>query len=471
MTKSLRPLLGLLLALALLISACGNGGDDSADATGSASAQTTTTDVEGTDEDVATEDVEAEDAETEDADAAPDADTELELEPADEATDAEPIEVSDDSVVLETEDMQETLAEFNQRFELVARSLAAQQGLELNDELRTQLISFKPEFLERRAVEVALLSEAEARGFEASDEDVQTEIDETILPTLPEGETLETFIETAGFEDEEQLRATLREDKLLQQVTEELESEIEVTDEEVEAAYEERQDEFAQPAQTCASHILLETVEDAEAVLTELEEGADFAEVAQERSTGPSAPQGGDLGCFGEGQMVAPFEEAALEAEIGEPVGPVETEFGQHVILVTERTEAGTASFEEVSEPLREQLIQERFTESLDAIRAEYDITTYPEIIVAETEAELAAAQAAAEEAAAEEGETPAEDAETPEGEAPAEESEDADAASEEAPAEDAEAVEEAVEEEVVDDAQEAEGDPEDTETEGEDTN
>ena len=527
MPKTLRPLLGLLIALALLISACGGGDDDDSADAATPSTQSSSQSVEvdtdaDADEDAeadadadveagaevedadmeadaqmdtedadadmeadadADEDVEADadaenieadaedadmeadadvedadmeaDADVEDADMeadtdAPDADAELELTPAEEA-DAEPaeaIEVSDDSVVLEYGDTSETLGEFNERFELVARSLAAQQGLDLNNELRTQLISFKPEFLDRRAVEVALLAEAEARGIEATDEDVQTQIDEEILPSLPEGETLETFIETAGFEDEEQLRNTLREDKLLQDLTAQLESSIEVTDEEIAASYEERQDEFAQPAQTCASHILLDTLEDAEAVLEELEGGADFAEVAQEQSTGPSAPQGGDLGCFGEGQMVAPFEEAAMNAEIGTPVGPVETEFGQHVILVTGRNEAGTASLEEVSDPIRQQLSQEKFGVELESIRESYNITTYPEVIIAETEAALAEAQAAAE-AAAEEAAAAAEDA--AEGEATPEPSEDEpeDASEDTAPAdaEEAEPEEEMTEE------------------------
>ena len=322
----------------------------------------------------------------------------------DEAAEAEvPLEVTDDSVVLEAGGVSETLGEFNRRFELVARSLAAQQGMELNDEMRVQLISFKPQFLDRRAVEVALLQEAEARGFSATDEDVQARLDEEILAGLPEGETLETFIEAAGFEDEAQLRATLLEDSLLQQVTADIEANIEVSDEDVAAAYEANPEQFSSPAQTCARHILLESVEDAEAVLSDLEGGADFAELAQERSTGPSAPQGGDLGCFGEGQMVAPFEEAALNAEVGEPVGPVETQFGQHVILVYERTEAEVPPLEDVAEALRQQLSQEAFSTQIDAIAETYEVQTYPEVIVAETEAALQAAQEAAEAAESEE--------------------------------------------------------------------
>ena len=81
-----------------------------------------------------------------------------------------------------------------------------------------------------------------------------------------------------------------------------------------------------------ASHILVETEEEAQALITELEAGADFAELAKEKSTGPSGPSGGDLGWFSDGQMVTPFENAVKALERGAVSAPVETQFGWHVI-------------------------------------------------------------------------------------------------------------------------------------------
>ncbi len=105
------------------------------------------------------------------------------------------------------------------------------------------------------------------------------------------------------------------------------------TEESVRAAYEE-----APVVQACSAHILLETQEAADDVVAELEGGADFATLAMERSTGPSGPNGGDLGCGDPGGFVEPFATTVREAEVGEVTGPVETEFGFHVILVSERT-------------------------------------------------------------------------------------------------------------------------------------
>ena len=85
----------------------------------------------------------------------------------------------------------------------------------------------------------------------------------------------------------------------------------------------------------CASHILLETEADANDVIAELEAGADFAELAMERSTGPSAPNGGDLGCSDPASFVEEFAAAITDAPLDTIIGPVETEFGFHVITVT----------------------------------------------------------------------------------------------------------------------------------------
>ena len=91
---------------------------------------------------------------------------------------------------------------------------------------------------------------------------------------------------------------------------------------------------------TCVSHIIVDTEEDAIAALAQLEAGADFATLAMEVSVGPSAPAGGELGCSAPGQFVPEFENAMNEAEIGVPTAPVESQFGWHVILVTDRQAA-----------------------------------------------------------------------------------------------------------------------------------
>lgn len=105
-----------------------------------------------------------------------------------------------------------------------------------------------------------------------------------------------------------------------------------------------------------ASHILVETEEEAEALVAELDGGADFATLAREKSTGPSGPGGGDLGWFAEGMMVQSFYDAVTKLKKGEVSQPVETRFGWHVILLTDQRVIDTPPFEEVRGQIEEEL-------------------------------------------------------------------------------------------------------------------
>jgi peptidyl-prolyl cis-trans isomerase C len=86
-----------------------------------------------------------------------------------------------------------------------------------------------------------------------------------------------------------------------------------------------------------ASHILVKTEEEAKKLYDEIQNGKDFAQIAQEVSLCPSGQNGGDLGFFGKGMMVKPFEDAAFSLEIGEISKPVETQFGWHLIKLTDK--------------------------------------------------------------------------------------------------------------------------------------
>ena len=92
-------------------------------------------------------------------------------------------------------------------------------------------------------------------------------------------------------------------------------------------------------ARASARHILVADLQAAESVKEQIEQGSDFAEMARQHSTCPSSQKGGDLGQFGRGQMVAEFDQAVFTGVVGQVQGPVKTQFGYHLIEVTERNE------------------------------------------------------------------------------------------------------------------------------------
>lgn len=86
-----------------------------------------------------------------------------------------------------------------------------------------------------------------------------------------------------------------------------------------------------------ARHILVDSEDNCQALKSEIEAGADFGDIARQHSTCPSGKQGGDLGSFGPGMMVPEFDKVVFSAEVGTVQGPVQTQFGYHLIEVTSR--------------------------------------------------------------------------------------------------------------------------------------
>ncbi|MFI5359884.1 MAG: peptidylprolyl isomerase [Halanaerobiales bacterium] len=140
---------------------------------------------------------------------------------------------------------------------------------------------------------------------------------------------------------------------------------VEVSDAEIEKYYNENKDRFTVEEQVEASHILVEDEETAKEILNKLNNGSDFAELAKEYSLDGSASRGGNLGFFPRGRMVKPFEEAAFALQVGEISEPVKTDFGYHIIKVTDRQEAKTLSLEESKEDIRSTLLYQKQMETL----------------------------------------------------------------------------------------------------------
>lgn len=253
----------------------------------------------------------------------------------------------------------------------VAEQLENDPGGAYQADLQAQILS-------QLVVTELLLQWADDIGVEATEADIEAERSE-LIEQLGGQEAFDEAVSQSGLSEEEiteQLRQRVLQDKIADSVSED----VEVTDAEVEAFYEENAEtRFGETA--TARHILVETRAEARDIVAELEAGGDFAELAQEHSTDTgSAEQGGELPEFGRGQMVPEFEEAVFAAEIGEIVGPVRSEFGFHIIEVLSISEG--QSLDEVRDEIRAELAEtgqgEILQQELGRRTEEADVTVNP---------------------------------------------------------------------------------------------
>ena len=148
-----------------------------------------------------------------------------------------------------------------------------------------------------------------------------------------------------------------------------------MTDEALQQAYDTFVADEASREQITASHILVAAKDDAVAIIKNLNDGADFAEIAKEKSTGPSGPNGGELGTFGRGQMVPAFETAAFALPAGGfSATPVQTQFGWHVIKVSEKAVKPAPSFDDMRDQLVDSLSRQHLGLVIEGLRADQNI-------------------------------------------------------------------------------------------------
>lgn len=147
-----------------------------------------------------------------------------------------------------------------------------------------------------------------------------------------------------------------------------------VTDEAVQAAYDAQFAEFEGEDEFDASHILVESEDEAKALKAQLDDGADFAEMAREHSTGPSGPNGGALGWFGKGQMVPEFENAVLGLEKGQISDPVQTQFGWHLVILNDKRKSEAPPLETVRDELAQTIQQEAIQAHIDELTQQAQI-------------------------------------------------------------------------------------------------
>ena len=144
-----------------------------------------------------------------------------------------------------------------------------------------------------------------------------------------------------------------------------------VTDDMVKAAYDKQIAAMPDQDEVEARHILVNTEDDAKAIKTQLDGGADFATLAKEKSIEPGAKDsGGELGYFTQDKMVKPFADAAFAMKVGEISNPVQTQFGWHIIKVEDRRKAAKPTLDQLSQQIKQQLYIAKYTELMKNFRA-----------------------------------------------------------------------------------------------------
>ncbi len=163
-----------------------------------------------------------------------------------------------------------------------------------------------------------------------------------------------------------------------------------VTPEAVQAAYDSYVANFVAQPEIHASQILVSSEEDAKAIKAELEAGADFATLAREKSIDPSAARnGGDLGFFGRGMMVAPFETAAFAlTEPGQVSDPVRSDFGWHIIRLEEIRQSAPPPMDQVQQQIQQQVLIDAFEKSIADLKVATPVAITDPALAAAVEAQ-----------------------------------------------------------------------------------
>ena len=274
---------------------------------------------------------------------------------------------NDDSIVIELRDHVVTCGELNDRFQVAVRVLAMQQGVSLADQNPSVIERLRVQYLDKHATELVMLWEADRRDVAASPEEVDGALD---------------ALRTSGIEGEILLRKIVQDEQTVQLMTELLLQEIAIPPGDVVTLHHDIKHTLITPEEVCVRHIQSASAEAAEEILAELERDADFAKLASERSEDEaSAGKGGDLGCFQEGHVPAKseFEKAAFEAGKVGVVGPIESEFGYHVIDVYEYKPPHELTLNEAFDDIERELKQEQLPRRVNTLISESGIKTYPE--------------------------------------------------------------------------------------------
>jgi peptidyl-prolyl cis-trans isomerase C len=264
------------------------------------------------------------------------------------------------------------------------------------EQLRTRM---RKEALESMIIERLIDEQVKAAQIVVTAEDVNDLIKAMAAAEKLSVEDMKALIKASGQSFEQWKQKMQFEKRLAYQKLFEskFDDKVNITEEDARKYYSENQQQFEIPEQVRASHILIKpdtsdpNVEPAAAkaaarakaedLLKQIKDGADFAELAKDNSGCPSSARGGDLGFFSRGRMVPAFEEAAFALEVGQVSDIVETQFGYHIIKVTDRKDASVTPFEQAKDDILKLLTQNRQAELaeeyIESLKAQANIV-YP---------------------------------------------------------------------------------------------
>jgi len=183
-------------------------------------------------------------------------------------------------------------------------------------------------------------------------------------------------------------------------IKKEVERGVVVSDDDAKAYYDANKDKFMEPEKIRVSHILVNNEAEAKDILTGLNGGADFAALAKEKSQCPSKDKGGDLGLLARGQTVPEFEQAAFALQPGQLSEVIKTQFGYHIIKVTEKQPGKERSFDEAKDQIKQTLLSQKQKEYFDSLLIELKdknkVVIYKDVLMPPAENKPAAVPAAA---------------------------------------------------------------------------
>ena len=212
--------------------------------------------------------------------------------------------------------------------------------------------------------------------WEEVPEDYKLELDKSmVLDQMISEKLLIQEAKNMGLEEDNDVLEQIKKitEQILVQVLIEREilDKIKINDEEVLEYYEQNKDSFTEKEQVYLYNILLETEEEAQDILEQLKAGGDFSEIAKEKSTGPSAAQGGDLGYLTKGTIIPEIEEVVFALELEELSEVIKTDFGFHILKITEKKPETVKTLEEVKEDIIQILLPNKQNEAFENLLEE----------------------------------------------------------------------------------------------------